>query len=113
MLFAAKLARKYWELAATWLEVERAEYRLSQSHLSAGEIELAIQHAKLCLEICQNNSANPMELFFAYECFAKIYRKQNKEDEFANAIQRMEFYLSKLNKDENPWCVRALNALKV
>lgn len=113
MLFAAKLARKYWEMAATWIEVERAEYRLSQSYLSAGDIALAIQHAEHCLEICKKNSADPMELFFANECFAKIYRKQNKKDEFVKAIQEMEFYLSKLNKEDNPWCVRALNALNV
>lgn len=112
MLFAAELARKFWELAATWIEVERAEYRLAQSHLSAGNIETAMQHAKLCLEICQRNSADAMELFFATECFAKIYLKQNKKAEFAEAIQQMESYLAQLSKDDHPWCVRALDKLK-
>ncbi len=53
-----------------------------------------------------------MELFFATECFAKIYLKQNKKDDFAKAIQEMEFYLSKINRDDNPSCVRALSKLK-
>ena len=112
MLYAAETARKFWEQAGTWLEVERAEYRLSQSHLAAGNIETAIRHAKFCLDICQENSADPMELFFATECFAKIYSKQNKKEEFTKAIQQMESYLSKLNKEDNPWCVRAINKLK-
>lgn len=112
MLFAAETAREFWELAATWLEVERAEYRLAQSHLAAGNIDSAIRHAELCLDICQKNSADAMELFFATECFAKIYLRQNKKDAFAKEIQQMEYYLSKLNRGENPWCVRALNNLK-
>ncbi|MGZ3775836.1 MAG: hypothetical protein ACXVCY_18745, partial [Pseudobdellovibrionaceae bacterium] len=29
MILSAQVARKYWEIAGTWLEVERAEYRLS------------------------------------------------------------------------------------
>lgn len=112
MLFAAELARKFWELAATWLEVERAEYRLAHSELAAGNAEKAMKHANLCLEICQKNSASAMELFFALECFAKIYLQQNKRSEFAEALQKMEGYLGELNSDENPWCVKALNKLK-
>lgn len=112
MLFAAETGRKFWERAGTWLEVERAEYRLAHSHLAAGNIEKAIHHAKLCREICEKNSADHMEMFFVVECFAKIYLQQNRTTEFTNAIQQMEGHLAKLNREENPWCVRALENLK-
>jgi hypothetical protein len=112
MLFAAETARTFWERAGTWLEVERAEYRLAHSHLAAGNIEKTTRHAELCREICEKNSADAMEMFFVVECFAKIYLKQNKNSDFMNAIQQMEHHLSKLNREENPWCVRALEKLR-
>lgn len=112
MLMAAKTARQFWEKAATWLEVERAEYRLSNSYLSTGDFKNAVHHAELCLEICNKNSADAMELFFATECFAKIHLKQNNREEFEKSLLQMENYLSQLNKEENPWCVRALDDLK-
>ena len=34
MLAAAEAARKYWEIVGTWLEVERAEYRLAMTNSS-------------------------------------------------------------------------------
>jgi hypothetical protein len=112
MLFAAETARTFWERAGTWLEVERAEYRLAHSHLAAGNIAIAIRHAELCQKICEQNSADAMEMFFVVECFAKIYLKQDRRDDFAKALQQMENHLSKLNREENPWCVRALENLK-
>src|SRR5581483_5972026 len=45
MLEAAKAARRFWEIAGGWQEVERAEYRLCMSHLKAGEPSIALEHA--------------------------------------------------------------------
>ncbi|CAN5530927.1 hypothetical protein BH10BDE1_BH10BDE1_17630 [soil metagenome] len=72
MLRAAQTARKYWEIAGTWLEVERAEYRFARSCLKADLITQAREHAKACLAICEQNNAAPLELFFAYECLATV-----------------------------------------
>jgi hypothetical protein len=41
MILAAETGRKYWEIAGTWLNLERAEYRLSQSYLKAGDYNKA------------------------------------------------------------------------
>jgi hypothetical protein len=42
MIFAAKTTRKYWEIAGTWLEIERAEYRLAMTYLAAGDLNVAL-----------------------------------------------------------------------
>lgn len=45
MLLAAQTARKFWEQAGTWLQVEKAEYRLSMTYLQAGDPGKAWQRA--------------------------------------------------------------------
>jgi tetratricopeptide (TPR) repeat protein len=68
---AARIGRQYWEIAGSWVEVERAEYRLAMTMLAAGDPVEALQHADTCLNICHENKAEPMELFFAHEARAK------------------------------------------
>jgi len=74
MLMAAKAGRKYWEVAGSWIEVERAEYRLAMSYLSAGNPKQALEHARMCEAVCVENQADPFELFFAYEVLTKASR---------------------------------------
>lgn len=74
MIQAAEMARTYWEMAGTWVEVERAEYRLSQSYLKADQLDKALEHAMLCQKICNDNDANPFETFFAHEALVKVHR---------------------------------------
>lgn len=74
MIEAAKAGRKYWEIAGTWVEVERAEYRLAMSYLKAGELEKSLTHARLCESICVENQADEFEKFFAYEALTKVNR---------------------------------------
>jgi hypothetical protein len=62
---AALLARTTWERAGTWVEVERAEYRLAMTHLALGDPQAAVAHAETCLAICRGNGGDPGELVFA------------------------------------------------
>lgn len=73
MILAAKTARRYWEVAGTWLEVERAEYRLAMSMIAAGRPDQAIQHAKTCLDLCEDNAAVPYEQFYGREILARAH----------------------------------------
>jgi hypothetical protein len=67
---AARAARKYWEIAGTWLEVERAEYRLAMTHLALGEPNQAVEHAEACLAACTAHAADAHERFYANEAVA-------------------------------------------
>jgi hypothetical protein len=68
---AAQVARIAWERAGTWLEVERAEYRLAATSLSLGEPHAAVAHAEACLLVCLGNEAPAYELAYAYEMLAR------------------------------------------
>ncbi|MEQ1507326.1 MAG: hypothetical protein ABMB14_34170 [Myxococcota bacterium] len=68
---AATLSRVAWERAGTWLEVERAEYRLTMTSLVLSEPYAAVAHAEACLAICEANAADPGERLFAHEAMAR------------------------------------------
>lgn len=76
---AAKTGRRYWEVAGTWLETERAEYRLCMTYVALGRSKDALDHATLCLALCEKNGADAAELFFAHEALAKASKARMKE----------------------------------
>jgi hypothetical protein len=73
MLAAAAAARRFWEVAGDWRNVERAEYRLSAAHLAAGDPQRALVHARRCLAGCEQHDADPVERFFANERLALAF----------------------------------------
>ncbi len=72
MILAAKTARKYWELAGTWIHVERAEFRLAHTYLKAGNKNQALHHASECFRICEENKAEADEMKYAHEVVALV-----------------------------------------
>ncbi|MES2644906.1 MAG: hypothetical protein V4850_35795 [Myxococcota bacterium] len=71
MLRAAQVARISWEKAGTWLNVERAEYRLAMTRLARGEAQAATEHAERVLAIVRENGGDPGEAFFGWEVLAR------------------------------------------
>lgn len=112
MVFAAIVARKYWEIAGTWLEVERAEYRLAMSYLQADRLGEALAHAQACLDIIQNNGGVSLEAFFAYEGIAKVEKARLNTAGVANAIRQATVHFDKLSDEDKSWCKTVLESLK-
>jgi tetratricopeptide (TPR) repeat protein len=108
MLNASHAARIYWEKAGTWLEVERAEYRLSQSYFKAQNYELAREHAEKCLEIVLSNHAEALETFFAYESLSMIYQKLNDQFSYERNLQLMNASFDQLSSADQEWCKESL-----
>jgi hypothetical protein len=71
MLRAADVSRVFWRMTGGWMEWERAEYRLTMSHLKAGEARGALHHAERCLAIVEENGSDPGEVFFAREALSR------------------------------------------
>lgn len=112
MLRAAKIGKTYWEIAGTWREVERAEYRLSKSHLSAGLINEAFTHAENCLSIVAKNNNEPLELFFGLEALALAFKAQNKSAQVAETVEKMNTAFNLLSAKEQFWCKKTLEELR-
>lgn len=112
MILGAEVARKYWEIAGNWLNVERAEYRLSQVYLKCGDLKRALEHAQTCIEISGANSAPPLELFFGYEALALVEKARSNQKGFEIAFKHAETYFHQLADADKTWCEKSLKALK-
>lgn len=111
MILAAKTARKFWEIAGTWKEVERAEYRLSQSYLKAAKIEESFIHAQNCVEICSENSAPALEFFFSYEALALAEKAKGNNLGYKTAVAQVNKYFEQLSADDKSWCETTLKKI--
>jgi hypothetical protein len=111
MIRAAQIARMHWERAGTWREVERAEYQLSLCWLAAGDTKRAMEHAKTCDAIVQQNGDEPLELFFAAETLALAARALGDEQVHDTAIAKAQVAFAALQPEDQGWCRTTLEKL--
>jgi tetratricopeptide (TPR) repeat protein len=112
MVVAAKGGLKYWKQAGTWLEEERAEYRLARSLLQAGEPRAAIQSARRCIDICRANSASAFEEFFGYAALALAQRDAGDGKSFEASRQCAQALFEQMPPDEKRWSESAVAELR-
>jgi hypothetical protein len=111
MVDAARAALAQWQRAGTWLEEERAEYRLAHSLLQAGSPAAAVEPARRCVAICTQQAAAPFERFFGHAVLAQALRASGdlaaSEAERAQARSCFE----QVATDERVWCEAELARL--
>jgi tetratricopeptide (TPR) repeat protein len=112
MIAAAEGALKYWKLAGTWLEGERAEYRLSRSLLQAGQAQEAVDSGQRCVALCELNQAPAFELFFGYAVLALAQRAAGAADLFLVARQQALNAFASVPLEERQWCESDLSELQ-
>ena len=111
MLQAAQLARRQWQRAGGWLEVERAEYRLALCWLAAGDATQALQHARQCEAVVRAQGEPPLELFFAAEAVALAARALGDGMALSEAIGTARASFDALSTDDQGWCRETLDKL--
>lgn len=104
MLSAAQGGLDYWRRAGTWLEEERAEYRLSSSRRSAGDYDGAIRHAQRCIALCGTNDARAIEHFFGVAALALAQRSAGLTDEFVASRRLAREWQERVDPSERTWC---------
>jgi hypothetical protein len=110
MILAAQSARRLWARAGTWLETERAEYRLAMTWLQAGDATRARHHAQACLQIVQDHDAPPLEHFFAHEALALAERAAGRDA--ARALAQAQQAFDALSADDQAGCRETLGKLR-
>jgi hypothetical protein len=111
MVAAAKGGLKYWKQAGTWLEEERAEYRLARSLLQAAEPRAAIQSAMRCIEVCKANNAPAFEEFFGYAVLAVAQRDAGEHKSFEASRVRALSLFENVPPDERQACESEISEL--
>lgn len=111
MIAAANGGLKYWKLAGTWLEEERAEYRLTRSLLRAGQPQAAVRSAMRCIGICKINNAPAFEQFFGYAVLALAQRDAGDTHSFEASRNDALALFEQVPHDERKWCEAEVNEL--
>lgn len=109
MILAASIGREFWEIAGTWKEVERAEYRLARTYLEAEVLDRAFEHAEKCLEIVSQNGSEPLEYFFGFEVLALVEKAKKNQLGYEEARENMKAAFDKLPASEQSWCKKSLD----
>ncbi len=111
MLRAAQLGRRFWAQAGTWLETERADYRLALCHAKAGDFAAARGFAQDCLERVQAHGDVPLEAFFGWEALARVERAAGNATGLAQARAQARHWFERLDAGDQGWCRASLDAL--
>lgn len=111
MILAAVTARRYWARAGTWLETERAEYRLARTWLEAGDPAQARRHAQACLEIVREHDAPALEAFFGWEALGLVERAAGNTAGHTDALAQARDAFARLREEDRGWCKASLDAL--
>lgn len=112
MLLAAQAGRRHWAIAGTWLETERAEYRLAMSWRKAGDTAQARRHAQNCLEIVQAHDNVALEAFFGWEALGLVEHGAGNGAGHAHAVAQAEAAFTRLADADKGWCQASLDKLR-
>jgi hypothetical protein len=112
MIVAANGGLTYWKRAGTWLEEERAEYRLTRSLLQAGKSRDAIASARRCIDVCARNDAPVIETFFGHVVLALAQRASGDATAFAASREQALALYETVPADEQRWCQSDLAELQ-
>ena len=111
MILAAQTSRRYWERAGTWLETERAEYRLAMTWLQAGDLARARIHAQACLDIVAANDGAALERLFGWEALGLVERAAGNATGHAQALARAREAFAGLTDSDKTWCAASVEKL--
>jgi hypothetical protein len=111
MVTAAETARRFWEAAGTWLQVQRAEYRLSMSWLKAGDVTKSREHARACLAIIEANDGAAIERFFGWEAMCLAERAAGDDAAHVQALAHALAAFTALDDADRSHCTETMNRI--
>jgi hypothetical protein len=106
MLRAADAGLRYWRIAGTWLEEERAWYELARCQLRAGQPAEAAASAQRCIDVCAANDAPAFERFFGAAVHALACRDRGDPAGFEASRAAALHEYAQVPEDERGWCKR-------
>jgi tetratricopeptide (TPR) repeat protein len=111
MLAAAACGLRFWKLAGTWLEEERAHYQLARCQLRAGDAAAARTSIDGCIDVCERNDAPPFERFFGHAVRALAARAQGDDAAFEASRRAALAQYALVPEGDRTWCARELGEI--
>ncbi|MCY7314208.1 MAG: hypothetical protein LH480_00850 [Rubrivivax sp.] len=112
MIEAAQLASRFWQRAGGWLEDERAEHRLAEVWLKAGDAAQAQVHARRCLDIVAASGDAPLERFFGQVVLGRAAAALGHGAAHGHALAAAQAAFDALPADDRGWCEPSLAELR-
>lgn len=111
MLSAAQSGLHWWQRAGTWLQVERAHWRIARCRLSAGDGAGAALAAREGLSVCDTHDAPPFERFFLFVALAQALKATG--DDAGQQVARHDALQAhaQVPEDDRVWCEEDLRSL--
>jgi hypothetical protein len=90
MIHCAHASAYHWMHAGTAVNRARSEWQCSRMYTVLGRAEPALQHAKRCLEICEEEpgALEDWDLPFAYEALARAYAIAGDTAEMTRCLEQ-------------------------
>lgn len=104
MVAAARGGLAFWRKSGTWLEEERALYRLARSLLAADQPGEAVMCAQQCARVCDENNASAFERFFAIAVLARALREDGRAADYRQTRNEALDWFDAVPDDEREWC---------
>lgn len=111
MIAAAEAGVRHWTIAGTWLEEERAHYRLARSLLAAGRPRDATASARRCIDVCERNDAPAFERFFGHAALAIAHRASGDAAAFDVTRRDALRWHEQVPESDRPWCAADLETI--
>lgn len=114
MIHAAHASRHHWGQIGEPLQFERGEWQISRVYSVLGRRESALYHAKLCLEICQENDIGDFDIAFAYEAMARAYAVARDREDYEKYRELAEKAGKEIDEKGNrDYFLGELNSIKL
>jgi tetratricopeptide (TPR) repeat protein len=104
MVAAARGGLAFWRKCGTWIEEERALYRLARSLLAAGQPGEAVLCAQQCAKVCDESNAPAFERFFANAVLARALREDGRTGDYRQARNEALDWFDTVPDGEREWC---------
>src|SRR5580704_605901 len=101
LIHMAHASAYHWLQVGTPENVARSHWQCSRMYTVLGRSEPAIYHAKLMLDLCEQNDIVDWDLAFAYEALARAYAVAGNSAESARWLTRAQAASGDITDEED------------
>ncbi len=101
MIHMAHASAYHWLQVGAPENVARSHWQCSRMYTVLGRSEPAIYHAKLVLDVCEQNDIGDWDLAFAYEALARAYAVAGNSAESAGWLAKAQAASTDITDDED------------
>jgi hypothetical protein len=101
MIHMAHASAYHWLQVGAPENVARSHWQCSRMYTVLGRSEPAIYHAKLVLDVCEQNDIGDWDLAFAYEALARAYAVAGSSAESACWLTKAQAAVGDISDEED------------